>query len=420
MIKNSNFPPNGQADNTQNSKLKFFIQKIKNLFHLTKAIVANVFYRFPSKKLKVIGVTGTDGKTTTAHLIYHILKSAGKKVSMISTIYAKVGNQVFETGLHTTTPSAFKVQKLLRQAVANGDEYFVLETTSHALDQKRVWGINFQIGVITNVTREHLDYHVTYENYLNTKIKLLLMSKIAVVNEEDQSYPYIINKIKKQELKIKNYNSNLKILNNFQELTPFNRQNYAAAYTVCRLLGLSEKEMVEGMKSFRLPKGRLDIVYDKDFKVIIDFAHTPNAFSVLLPEIRRKYLDKNSGRLIHVFGCAGLRDFYKRPEMGKISAFFSDVIILTEEDYRQEDLNEIFKQIEKGIVQSKKKNLKKLTVLKIKDRQEAINRAISIVRKGDVILITGKSHEKSLCRGSIEYPWNEYDAVIQALKKYRS
>ena len=361
-------------------------QKIKNIYHLFQAILANILYGFPSRKLKIIGVTGTDGKTTSTHLIAHILKFAGKKVSFVSSVYASIGGVESDIGFHVTTPSSFALQKLLKQSVDNNDEYFVLETTSHALDQNRVWGIKYEIGIITNITHEHLDYHKTYEEYKKTKFKLLKMAKIGIENTD--KIEEIINKI--------------------SDLTKFNQYNYSTAYKVCKKLGLSDKIILEAMKTFHLPKGRLDLVYDNAFKVIIDFAHTPNALLQLLPEIRKIYLKKN-GRLIHVFGSAGLRDFTKRPLMGEASAKYSDIIILTEEDYRTEDLNNIFQQIIPGI-----KN-KKYQI--IPDRQNAINESIKICKHNDVLVITGKAHEKSLCRGKIEYPWDEYKAVKKALSK---
>lgn len=400
--------------------LQFKIQKIKNIFHLFKAILANIYYHFPSQRLKVIGVTGTDGKTTTTHLIYHILKSAGKKVSMISTVYAKIGDREFDTGFHVTTPDVFLLQKLLSESVKNGDEYFVLETTSHALDQNRVWGIKYEIGVITNITHEHLDYHQTYEEYVKAKIKLLKAAKIRLVNEEDKkSYRLIKN----SKLKIQIYNSKLKILTQIKGLTKFNRQNYSAAYYVCKALGLTENQILRGMLTFKLPPGRMELVYDGSFKVIVDFAHTPNAFTQILPEIKKKYL-RTGGKLIHVFGSAGLRDFSKRPLMGEVSGKFADKIILTEEDYRTEDLYKICQQIAIGVARQGFKWINEKffeqsddkTYTIITNRQKAINKAIKIARKGDVILITGKAHEKSLCRGKKEYRWSEYQAVESALK----
>jgi len=352
-------------------------QKLKNIYHLCQAIIANIIYGFPSRKLKVIGITGTDGKTTTTHLITHILKTAGKKVSFVSSIVAE--------GFHVTTPNSFALQKLLKESADNHDQYFVLETTSHALDQNRVWGIKYEIGLITNITHEHLDYHKTYEDYTKTKLKLLKMAKIGIENTDK-----IADMIKK-----------------IPNLTLFNQRNYSSAYIVCKRLGISDKEILKAMMTFELPKGRVDLVYDKNFKVIIDFAHTPNALLQLLPEIRKKYLS-NNGRLIHVFGSAGSRDITKRSLMGKISGKYSDLIILTEEDYRTEDLKKICLQIALGI-----KNKSYEIIL---DRQQAINKAVKIAKKGDVVVLTGKAHEKSLCRGKIEHPWDEYEAVKKALK----
>ncbi len=363
------------------------LQKLKNLYHFLIAVLANIYYGFPSRKLKVIGITGTDGKTTTSHLVYHILKTSGKNVSLVSSVVSP--------GLHVTTPDSFQLQKLLRQAVNRGEEYFVLETTSHALDQYRVWGINYQIGLITNVTHEHLDYHLTYEDYVKTKVKLLKMAKFRFVNEEDQSYKLI----KSLKFKVQSYNSKLKILDEIEGLTNFNRQNYSAAYVICRALGISDEEILKGMKSFQLPPGRLETVYDKDFKVIIDFAHTPNALEKLFQSVK--------GEIIHVFGAAGLRDYLKRPLMGKISSQYAKTIILTEEDYRTEDPQKICQQIAKGI-----KGKKYYIIL---NRQQAIEKALSLVKKGEIVLITGKGHEQSLCRGNKEYPWSDQLAVKKIL-----
>ena len=390
------------------------MRKLKNIYHLFQAVLANLWYGFPSRHLKVIGVTGTDGKTTTTHLIAHILKTTGKKVSFISSVYASIGGQEYGIGFHVTTPSPFALQKLLKQSVDNNDEYFVLETTSHALDQNRIWGIKYEVGVITNITHEHLDYHGTYEEYVRTKSKLLFNSKVAVLNADDESYKnikYQISNIKNTDQKLKILTYNLSRFKKYDYLTKFNQYNYAAAYTVCQQLGLLDEVILAAMKIFKLPKGRLDLVYDKDFKVIIDFAHTPNAFENLLPEIRRQYL-KKEGKLIHVFGSAGLRDFTKRPLMGEASDKFSDIIILTEEDYRTESLEKICQQIASGI---KNKNYQI-----IPDRQQAINQAIKAAKKNDVVVITGKGHENSLCRGKIEYPWDEYEAVRKAIKNIKS
>jgi len=165
----------------------FIPQKIINFGkHLLTAVSASIYFNFPSKKLKVIGVTGTDGKTTTVHLIYHILHQAGLRVAMVSTVLAKIGDKEIDTGFHVTTPNPWNLQKFLKMMVDKGIEYAVLEVTSHGLDQFRLWGIDFEIGVLTNVTHEHLDYHKTYENYLSTKAKLLQKAKIAIINKDDE------------------------------------------------------------------------------------------------------------------------------------------------------------------------------------------------------------------------------------------
>jgi UDP-N-acetylmuramyl-tripeptide synthetases len=401
-------------------KINYYWQKLKNIFHLINALLANIWYGFPSRKIIVIGITGTDGKTTTTELIAHILKVNKKKASYISTVSARIANKEYDTGFHVTTPDPWLIQKLIKEAVDKKQEYFILETTSHALDQNRVWGIKYYIGLLTNVTNEHLDYHQTYEEYVKTKERLLKTAKIGVLNVFDKSYSLLSQKTKD---KSQNYNSKVKIIDDFSSLTAFNKLNYLAAYKVCQILGLSDKQIFEGMKSFKLPKGRFDLIYDKEFKIIIDFAHTPNAFLTLLPEIRKKYLKKN-GRLIHVFGAAGLRDYKKRPAMGKIAGKYDDLVILTEEDYRTENLYKICEQIENGLLKQNlikksynliNQNDKKVYTI-IKDRQKAINFVIKIAKKNDVIVLTGKGHEKSLCRGKIEFPWNEYKAVKIALE----
>lgn len=405
------------------------MRRIKNLLHLLIAILANIYYGYPSRKLTVISVTGTDGKTTVANLIYHLLKLNNKKVSMISTVYAKIGDNEFSTGLHTTTPGSFLVQKLLKQAVDHHDQYFILETTSHAIDQNRVYGIRPKISVITNITHEHLDYHYNYDQYLTVKAQILLRSDIALINSDDLSYSSLKQLLKDNNKKFYTYGLNDKAdftykFNQLElNLAKFNQYNYLAAYSVLKILGYKDTQIIPSLKSFALPEGRLNVIYNKKYKVIIDFAHTPNAIAQVLPEIRRLYLS-NKGRLIHVFGSAGLRDFTKRSLMGEESGKYSNIVILTEEDYRTEDPYKICEQIANGLIkqgfkyiQNKlldQKDNKIYTI--IINRQEAITKALSIVKKDDVIVITGKGHEQSLCRGKTEYPWSDKQVVKTLLK----
>ncbi len=287
--------------------IKRKLQRFINAYHLAKAVIATITNGFPSRQIHVIGITGTDGKTTTTHLTYHILKSAGKRVSMMSTIYAKVGAKEYDTGLHMTTPDSLLVQKLFKKAVNHGDEFFVMETTSHALDQNRNWGIQYQIGAITNVTEEHLDYHKTYDNYLRTKAKLFFQSKQVLINRDDRSFGPISTILKNRAKPYKTYG--LKNRADFHidlrkklgiSVADFNNYNYLAAYGICKTLGLTDTEIFDAIKTFKLPKGRFDMVYKKDFSVMIDFAHTPNSIHNVLSALKGEI--KKGGRLIHVFG----------------------------------------------------------------------------------------------------------------------
>ncbi len=395
--------------------LKFNFQKIKNLYHLGMALLASIYYGFPAKKIKIIAITGTDGKTTTTALLYHILKFSGKKVSMISTVFAEIGGKKYNTGLHTTTPDSWMIQRLIKQAVKAKDEYLVLEVTSHALDQFRTFGVKPEIGLITNITHEHLDYHVTFDNYLMAKVKLLLASKLSLINKDHSSFDKIseiLRNYKKSYLTFGFKNkANYSLSPNQLEsdMAEFNKYNFLAAFSVCRYLNIPEKTILDSFKTFIMPLGRLETVFNKGFRVIIDFAHTPNALDNVLSAVKKHYV-KKPGRLIHVFGSAGERDFSKRPLMGQVSAQYADKIILTEEDYRSENPDKICQQISQKIPTKK--------YLIIKNRYEAIDKAIETVKKNDVILLTGKGHEQSLCRGKTEFPWSEHKSVNEILKKY--
>ncbi len=407
--------------------LKRQIQPLINVYHQFKAIFANLSYGFPSRELKVIGVTGTDGKTTIAHLIYHILSTAGKKVALVSSIYAKIGEKELKTGLHITTPDALLLQKLLKQAALGGDEYFVLETTSHALDQNRNWGIKYQVGVISNVTYEHLDYHKSYARYLSAKVKMLLSSRAIIINKDDKSFEPLKYLLEKAGRKYYTYGLKSKVDFNFNSqdeidhsITEYNNYNYLAAYSVASILGIPQDVVKNAFKSFKLPSGRLETVYDKGFRIIIDFAHTSNSIYKVLMAISKQM--KGKGKLIHVFGSAGLRDRQKRPLMGVASGTFADIVILTEEDYRTENPEKICAEIARGL---KRKGFKetspKFVVAHPKiyaviiNRQKAIKKAISIAKRHDVIVLTGKSHEQSLARGKKEYSWNEKRAVLEII-----
>ena len=406
-------------------------QRIKNYVHYIESFFAAIFYGFPAKKLTVIGVTGTDGKTTTTHLIYYLLSKAGKRASMISSIDAKIGEKDYHTGLHTTTPRAWMVQKFLKEAVDKGSDFMVLETTSHAIEQNRVANIDFGVSVITNITQEHSFHHRSMNNYIKAKTKLLLKSRISVINYDFTHFQTVKKLLDEKQKKYFtfslidkkadfNWSSNFKTAIKGQ----YNKENILAAYSVCRLLGLNDGELTLSIKTFSLPKGRLETVYKNHFEVVIDFAHTPNSIERLLSTIKEEF--SFTGRVIHVFGAASQRDDLKRPLMGKASGRYADVVILTEEDYRHEPINHIWKQIEQGLIEEgfKKNQDEKIvdiankSYLTIEDREEAILTAVKIARRGDIIVLTGKSHEQSLNRNGKEYPWDEYKAVNSAVKKH--
>ncbi len=414
------------------------IRSLKNFFHLFEAIVANLYYGFPSRQLTVIGITGTDGKTTTTHLIYHILKTAGFKASMISSVHATVAGRQYDTGFHVTTPSVFPLQGFMKESVVAGEEYFVLETTAHAIDQKRIWGINYALSVVTNVTHEHLhskkglDYFESYDNYLKVKARLFFQSKVAILNKDDQSYKSFLSLLDQRKLIVKTYSLKKPAIYNWHSFLTsnlpgiYNQYNVLAAYSVCDSLGIDRDIIAQGIKTFTPPKGRFDIIYEGKFRVIVDFAHTINAIDQLLKTLK-KIIKSPDGRIIHVFGSAGLRDTTKRPLMGSSSGASADVVILTEEDFRSENPVKIAQEIAIGLEKHKFMkvhpdslgNTSRKTYTIIPDRQQAIAKAVAIAQNADIVVVTGKGHETSLARGNKEIPWDERKAVINALKRYK-
>jgi len=377
--------------------------------------------------MTVIGVTGTDGKTTTTHLIYHVLVASGKKVSMISTVEAIINGHKYDTGFHVTTPSPFFLQKIMREALNGGSKYFVLETTSHALDQYRIFGSSVDIAVFTNINHEHLDYHGSLLKYSEAKAKLLNGVQTAVLNADDSSYEFLKKRLKG---KIITYGINQPsdINQNKLNLKPkiqgeYNLYNCLAAASVGLLFKITHSEIKKSIADFTGIAGRLEeIDSEKDYQIFIDFAHKPNALNSVLKTLR----NKTHGRLIVIFGCAGLRDHLKRPMMGEIAAKIADLVILTAEDPRTEDVRDIIEDIASGCLKAEAIELNRNQhdsikmhhkyFFRIPDRQEAINFVIrKLAKSGDIVLIAGKGHEKSMCYGNTEYPWDEKSAIGKAL-----
>ncbi len=344
--------------------------------------LASAFYGHPSKKLKVIGVTGTKGKTTTCYLIHHILTKVGKNAGLVTSIVAKIGDGEIDTGFHITSPDVISIHKLLAEMVKMGSSYAVLEVSSHGIDQGRVMEIDFEIGVLTNIAPEHLDYHKTFEEYERVKMSFINSCKYKVIAPKE---------------------TNLNILPG-----EFNNLDAEAAIEAVEILGISKEKSLEALKSFKLPEGRLEeIENDLGIKIFVDFAHTPDSLLAALKYLRTQ----TSGKLIAVFGSAGERDPYKRPKMGEITGENADVVIITAEDPRSENVTDIIAQIKMGI---KSENAE---IFEEPDRKEAIKKALSMAKSGDLVGVFGKGHEKSMnLDGAHEIHWSDQETIREILK----
>ncbi len=436
---------------------KFIPQKLKNYFwHWPKGAWAFIRFGNPAKKLKLIGVTGTDGKTTTCYLIHHFLGEMGFKAGLITTVIAKIGSDEVSTGFHVTSPSPYKLQAFLRKMVQVKSEYAVLETTSNGLDQFRQWGCSFEVGALTNVTHDHLDYHPSSEHYLNSKLKLLRVSKSMVINFKDPSFEKIRKEIKKPYLsfgfkkgadliayRIEEKKGKTNFLlqvkkGKFQGSYPveslllgkFNVANVLAAFGVGLSLDIPPVKMIKALKTFPGVLGRMEIIPNrKKIKTYVDFAHTPNGLKSALESLR--VVMPKSKKLIVIFGTPGQRDLEKRPMMGEVAASLADYAVFTSDDPRHEDPFKIGKEIAQG---ARKKGWKRLSKRKAKlgrlkakkgffietNRQEAINLAVrKLANKGDYVISCGKGHEQTICFGKTEYPWSEHEALRVALKGRR-
>lgn len=337
--------------------------------------LASDYYKNPSSKIKVIGVTGTKGKTTTCHLIHHILTSLDKKVGLISSITT--------SGFHTTTPDIVTLNQELSKMVKQNYEYVVLEVSSHGIDQGRINGIKFYISVLTNIKPEHLDYHKTFKEYKRVKMMFVNSAQFRVFSPKT---------------------TKLNILEG-----EFNNINAESAIEVCKELGISEQESLKVLKTFKLPEGRLEEISNNlEIKIFVDFAHTTDSLEKALLYLK----SLKPRRLISVFGCAGERDHGKRSKMGKISTQIADYSVFTAEDTRSENISDILRQIKSKAIENK--------YICIPERGEAIAYALSIAKKGDIVGIFGKGHEKSLNYNSFEHPWSDQDFIKNILSKNNS
>ncbi len=369
------------------------IRKLKNIYHRMRAIIAMIYFRFPARNLKVLGITGTDGKTTTCFYLYNILLAAGKKVALITTIEARFGEKSVDVGLHVTNPDTWEMQKLLRQIANAGMEYAVLEVTSHGIDQGRIFGIPFVVTGLTNITHEHLDYHKTMEEYTRVKMGFVMSAPKHFIADE----------------------VNDQILNGVKINLPgeYNQKNAQLAAAMASSLGVANDAIRTGIESLKYLPGRMEVITETPFNVIVDFAHTPNGLENVLKSVRSD-VNNRGGQLIHVFGSAGERDFTKRPIMGKISGEIADVVIVTAEDPRHERVDDISSAIAQG-VESTGKQLND-TYFMINDREAAIKFALTKLEKqNDTVLITGKGHERSMNIDGVEQPWSDQETVHKVI-----
>ena len=411
------------------------------------------WHGFPAYQLRVIGVTGTDGKTTTTRLISAMLRAAGYRVGTIDTISATIGENEVPTGFHTTTPDAPEVQAYLAEMVAAGMQYAVIESTSHGLAQYRVAACAYDVAVVTNITHEHLDYHGTYEAYRAAKAMLFHalndsphkpgMGKVAVLNADDSSYAYLREIPAERQivyglaseaeitasdivagpdgLSFTTHMAGADLAVRSPLLGRYNVSNILAAISAAHSQGVSAKAILEGIAQVRGVLGRMErIALGQPFTAIVDFAHTPNALDVALKTLRElaegaAVPGQPRGRVIVVFGCAGLRDRAKRPWMGRVAGQLADITVITAEDPRTESLDEIMEQIAVGCREAGAREGAEFH--RVGDRQAAIDTALGLAAPGDIVVVTGKGHERSMCFGTTEYPWSDQDAVIAGLNR---
>lgn len=386
------------------------IRTLKNLAHFLNASLAVLYYGSPATKLKVIGVTGTDGKTTTSTMIYHILNQAKYKVALISTVAAYIGDEQIDTGFHVTTPSPWQLQKLLKRIAEKGFEYVVLEATSHGFDQHRVLGTNIKTAVITNVTHEHLDYHKTFDNYLSAKAKVMAYATTAFLNGDDKSFTQL-KKLAPATCTVIPYSifepTSLKptIMKKFSE--SYNYSNAWVASLVSLHHQVPEEVIRKAIETFPGVPGRMQqIPNQKGITAIVDFAHTPNALKEALSAARQT----TRGKLIVVFGAAGKRDISKRPLMGKYASELANEVVLTAEDPRGEDIRINIGQIKSGATKNRGH------LHGVPDRRDAIRFALKLAQKGDTVIVCGKGHEQSMnIDGKHEIPWSDATVLAEEL-----
>lgn len=403
-----------------------FYNKLVLPYHFAQSVIANIKFGSPGKKIHVIGVTGTNGKTTTCFMLWRMLSSAGIKTGLMTTVAWGVDKLTPELN-HMTTVDAITLNSRISKIIEQGASYLILEVTSHALAEFRTEGINFDIAVFTNLSHDHLDYHKTMENYRKAKGKLFKKAKFSVLNADDSASTYF-KKISKEYTTYgikrgKNRAKNLKLSTsgvkysyhdmNIETNIPgeFNVYNSLAAAVVGEKLGLTPNDIVKGIKSLESVEGRMNVVDEgQPFTIIVDYAHAPDAILKVFDSVK-----SHQGRIISVHGGAGRRDPSTRSIRGKILAENSDIVIITEDDSRDEDPEKIASEFIKGATKVGKVLGKNL--FKELDRKKAIKLSINLAKKGDLVLILGKGHEKTILRADGPHDFEDIKVTRQILKK---
>ena len=391
--------------------------------------LASNFYGNPSKKLKLIGVTGTNGKTTVTTLLYDIFRNLGHQSALISTVEYRIGDEIIPS-THTT-PDVIRLNQMLAKAVEIGCEYAFMEVSSHGIVQNRIEGLHFKIAGFTNLTHDHLDFHKTFQNYLNAKKRFfdeLEDSAIAITNADDKNGLVMLQntKAKKKTFALKtmadfhgkvlelDFNGMLLNFNNKEFWTTltgkFNAYNLLLAYGIALELGMDETEVLQAISRLHRVNGRFETIKsDSGIFFVVDYSHTPDALENVLDSINE--IRTKNERLICVFGCGGDRDKTKRPEMGDIATKKSTLAIITSDNPRTEDPQEIIKEIEAGV---QPQNYSKYT--SIPDRKEAIKMAIKFAEPKDIVLVAGKGHETYQDIGGVKHHFDDKETIRELLQ----
>jgi UDP-N-acetylmuramoyl-L-alanyl-D-glutamate--2,6-diaminopimelate ligase len=386
-------------------------------YHFLLAFFGAVLYGFPAKKIKVIGVTGTNGKSTVVDLTTRILEEAGYKVSSLSSIKFKIGEKEWSNTLKMTMPGRFKLQRFLRKSVNANCQYAVLEVTSEGISQHRHRFVDFDIAVFTNLTPEHIETHGSFEKYREAKGKLFQAAKeIHIINLDDFSAEYFLQfpakkkytyGLSRGEINDKNIKLNLQLIGDF------NIYNALAAICVGLSQGVSLESCKKTLEKVKEIPGRMEIVAEKPFKVIVDYAHTPDALEKVYQALTANYKLQTTKPICVLGSCGGGRDKWKRPELGKIAAKYCSQIIITNEDPYNENPNQILSGIKSGIPDTEYQILN--TIL---DRREAIKKALSLAKPGDTVIITGKGCEPWMCvKNGKKIPWDDRQVVREEFQK---